>query len=210
MQAFQYHLQSNAIMAKTGLTPTDELVRRAIIGDGTAFTELWDTNIDSLKAYLAATIKQLDDFYIDDICSRSFEKAFRQIRSYDPSRSLFSTWLRVIARNTALDTLESESRNQRKLVSIDDNSTAGAAVETIGDAEATPLESIIKDEDAESLQSCIDALPELYREIARRRLVDGLQYKEIAEELGMELNTVRTRIRRAKAMIDEMKSSEEQ
>ena len=196
-------------MAKTGLTPTDELVRRAIIGDGTAFTELWDTNIDSLKAYLAGTIKQLDDFYIDDVCSRSFEKAFRQIRSYDPSKSLFSTWLRAIARNTALDTIESETRAQRKWVSIDDNPTAGAAVETIGDAEATPLDSIIKDEDAESLQSCIEALPDLYREIARRRLVDGLQYKEIAEELGMELNTVRTRIRRAKAMIDEMKSSED-
>ncbi len=196
-------------MAKTGLTPTDELVRRAIIGDGTAFTELWDTNIDSLKAYLAGTIKQLDDFYIDDVCSRSFEKAFRQIRSYDPSKSMFSTWLRAIARNTALDTIESETRAQRKWVSIDDNPTAGAAVETIGDAEATPLDSIIKDEDAESLQSCIEALPDLYREIARRRLVDGLQYKEIAEELGMELNTVRTRIRRAKAMIDEMKSSED-
>lgn len=196
-------------MAKTGLTPTDELVRRAIIGDGTAFTELWDTNIDSLKAYLAGTIKQLDDFYIDDVCSRSFEKAFRQIRSYDPSKSMFSTWLRAIARNTALDTIESETRAQRKWVSIDDNPTAGAAVETIGDAEATPLDSIIKDEDAESLQSCIEALPDLYREIARRRLVDGLQYKEIAEKLGMELNTVRTRIRRAKAMIDEMKSSED-
>lgn len=196
-------------MAKTGLTPTDELVRRAIIGDGTAFTELWDTNIDSLKAYLAGTIKQLDDFYIDDVCSRSFEKAFRQIRSYDPSKSMFSTWLRAIARNTALDTIEAETRTQRRWVSIDDNPTAGAAVETIGDAEATPLDSIIKDEDAESLQSCIEALPDLYREIARRRLVDGLQYKEIAEELGMELNTVRTRIRRAKAMIDEMKSSED-
>ena len=195
-------------MAKTGSTPTDELVRRAIIGDGTAFTELWDTNIDALRAYLASTIKQLDAFYIDDICSRSFEKAFRQIRSYDPSKSLFSTWLRAIARNTALDTIEAETRNQRKLVSIDESPTTGMAIETIGDADATPLENIIKDEDAEKLKTSIDALPELYRDIARRRLLDGLQYKEIAEEFGMELNTVRTRIRRAKALIDEMKSSE--
>ena len=41
---------------------------------------------------------------------------------------------------------------------------------------------------------------------ARKRLIDGLQYKEIAEETGLELNTVRTRIRRAKAMIEKMKS----
>ena len=92
-------------MVKTGLTPTDELVRRAIIGDGTAFTELWDTNVDALRTYLSSSLKQLDDFYLDDICSRSFEKAFRQIGSYDPSISKFFTWLKVRARNTALDIL---------------------------------------------------------------------------------------------------------
>ena len=46
------------------------------------------------------------------------------------------------------------------------------------------------------------------RSIARMRLIDGLQYKEIAEELGMELNTVRTRIRRAKAIIESMKAED--
>ena len=51
-------------------------------------------------------------------------------------------------------------------------------------------------------------LPELYRTVARMRLLDGLQYKEIAEELGMELNTVRTRIRRAKAIIESMKAED--
>lgn len=192
-------------MVKTGLMPTDELVRRAIIGDGTAFTELWDTNIESLRTYLMGTIKNLDSFYLDDICSRSFEKAFRQIGSYDPSKSLFSTWLKVIARNTAFDILELEGRTQRIFLSLDDDS---APLSNMRDASATPLEQIVKEEDEESLQSFVDALPELYREVARRRLLDGLQYKEIAEEMDMELNTVRTRIRRAKALIDAMKEED--
>lgn len=193
-------------MAKPGSTPTDELVRRAIIGDGAAFTELWDTNIQSLRLYLHSSMKNLDDFYIDDICSRSFEKAFRQIRSYDPARSQFSTWLKVIAHNTALDIIEMETRNNRKMVSLDDD-PAGAVVIDMGDGMATPLETIIIDEDEEKLRNCIEGLPELYREVARKRLLEGLQYKEIAEELGMELNTVRTRIRRAKALLD--KTSED-
>jgi len=195
-------------MAKPGSTPTDELVRRAIIGDGAAFTELWDTNIQNLRLYLGSTMKNLDDFYIEDICSRSFEKAFRQIKSYDPSKSRFSTWLRAIAHNTALDIIESETRTQRKLVSIDDNPASGAVID-IGDGMASALENIIIDEDEEKLRTCVEGLPELYREIARKRLIDGLQYKEIAEELDMELNTVRTRIRRAKAMLEEMKNTEE-
>ena len=197
-------------METPGLKPTDELIRRAIIGDGTAFTELWDTHIGSLRSYLRSAMKYLDDFYIDDICSRSFEKAFRQIRSFDPARSQFSTWLRRIAHNTALDTIDAETRSQSRLVSLDKESAgSGQIIDTIGDESATPLEQIVEEEDAEKLEGYIEGLPDLYRTIARMRLVDGLQYKEIAEELGMELNTVRTRIRRAKAMIEELKAGED-
>lgn len=194
-------------MEKPGLTHTDELVRRAIIGDGTAFTELWDTYIDALRLYLSSTIKNLDSFYLEDICSRSFEKAFRQIRSYDPSISLFTTWLKVIARNTALDILEAEGRSQRKFVSIDESM---GTLDSISSSAASPLEQIVKVEDEQSLLRYVEALPELYAQIARRRLIDGLQYKEIAEEMDIELNTVRTRIRRAKAMIDAMKENEDE
>ena len=198
------------MMETPGSKHIDELVRRAIIGDGTAFTELWDTHIGALRAYLKAAMKNLDDFYIDDICSRSFEKAFRQIRSFDPSRSQFSTWLRRIAHNTALDTIDAESRAQSRLVSLDkEGGGAGQIIDTIGDDTATPLEQIVEEEDAEKLEDCIEGLPDLYRTIARMRLLDGLQYKEIAEELELELNTVRTRIRRAKALIDRMKSGDD-
>ena len=190
-------------MARLGLRPINELIRLAMIGDGAAFTDLWDTHIDQLRSYIRGWLKNLDDFYVDDICSRSFEKAFRQISSYDPSKSQFYTWLRTIARNTALDMLEQESRISRKYVSLDD--AADNAIAGIGDDEETALDSIIKTEDREETQKYISGLPELYREVARKRLLDGLQYKEIAEELDMELNTVRTRIRRAKALIDKMK-----
>lgn len=195
-------------MERPGLTRTDELVRRAIIGDGTAFTELWDTNIDSLKTYLKASIKQLDDFFVDDVCSRSFEKAFRQIKSFDPSRSQFLTWLKVIAHNTALDVLDSEKRDHNRLVRIDAGEAAAEDIENLGDGDSTALEVIIKDEDEQSLETMINALPELYRQVASKRLIEGMQYKEIAEELDMELNTVRTRIRRAKAILDGKKSKE--
>lgn len=196
-------------MARTGSRPIDELVRLAIIGDGAAFTALWDTHIDALRAYLKSTMKNLDDFFIDDICSRSFEKAFRQIKSYDPSRSQFSTWLKTIAHNTALDILESERRAGRETVSLDDNLQTASVAENMSETEADALDSIIRDEDELRTRAYVDGLPDLYREVARKRLIDGLQYKEIADELGMELNTVRTRIRRAKDLIEKMKKDEQ-
>lgn len=197
-------------MEKLGSKPTDELIRLAIIGDGAAFTRLWDTNIESLRSYIKSKMKNLDDFYIDDICSRTFEKAFRGIRSYDPSKSRFNTWLLTIARNTALDTIEQENRVRRQYVSLDDASRLATSIaSSIDDGESTALENIIHGEDKDRTQKYVDGLPDIYRTIARMRMVDGLQYKEIAEELGLELNTVRTRIRRAKALIDKASSSEE-
>jgi len=196
-------------MATLGSKPIDEQIRLAMIGDGAAFTSLWDTHILQLRSYIKGWLKNLDDFYVDDICSRSFEKAFRQISSYDPSKSQFYTWLRTIARNTALDMLEQESRLSRKYVSLDDNDGQVAVIENMGDDIDSPLDDIIKTEDRERTEKYVEGLPDLYREVARKRLLDGLQYKEISDELGMELNTVRTRIRRAKALIDKMKEEEQ-
>ena len=188
------------------MKPIDEQVRRAIAGDGTAFTALWDTYIAQLRAYIRGWLKQLDDLHVDDICSRSFEKAFRQIGSYDPAKSQFFTWLKSIAHNTALDLLEQEGRvhPHNQTVYLDDEVFSGSVSDSLPDEEDSPLDSIIRTENAEATERYIEALPDLYRVIARKRLVDGMQYKEISEELGIELNTVRTRIRRARQIIDKL------
>lgn len=196
-------------MEQTGSNHINELVRQAIDGNGTAFTALWDLHIDSLRSFVKNWLKNLDDLYVGDICSRSFEKAFRQIGSYDPSKSQFITWLRTIARNTALDLLEQEGRAHSQMVSIDDSTKQSQMMESLPDQMASPLESIIRDEDQMETEGYVEKLPLLYRDVARKRLIEGLQYKEIAQETGLELNTVRTRIRRARAIIDKMRKEED-
>ena len=191
-------------MAQTGSKHIDELVRRAIIGDGTAFTALWDANIASVRAYLRKTMTQLDHFYIEDVCSKTFEKAFRQIHSFDPSLGSFEAWLGRIAHNTALDVIDQEKRRQRGYISFDDDPRTLNVVDSMGGVEEDALDEIIKTEAREETESMVDGLPEIYREIARKRLIEGMQYKEIAEETGLELNTVRTRIRRGKEKLAEM------
>lgn len=196
-------------MAQIGSKPIDEMVRRAIIGDGTAFTALWDANIASIRSYLRKTMKGLDHFYIEDVCSKTFEKAFRQIQSYDPALGRFDVWLTRIAHNTALDVIDKETRRQRGYVFLDDDARSLNVADTIDDGVEDALEGIIKTEAREETEQMVEGLPELYRDIAHKRLIEGMQYKEIAEETGLELNTVRTRIRRAKQMLDKMKNSDE-
>ncbi|MCR4865109.1 MAG: sigma-70 family RNA polymerase sigma factor [Bacteroidales bacterium] len=198
-------------MEKTGSKPINDLVQAAIQGNGTAFTALWDTYIDQLRTYIRSMMRRQDDLYVDDICSRSFEKAFRQIGNYDPSKSQFITWLRVIARNTALDLQEKETRlHPKDLIYLDDDTAFVTIVDNIPDQTDTPLDSIIHVESGELTAGYVRKLPELYREIARMRLLEGMQYKEIAQELDMPLNTVRTRISRANKLIHDMRVAEEQ
>ena len=197
-------------MEKIGSNRINDLIKMAIGGDGNAFTALWDEYIVSLRTLIKSWNKNLDDLYVDDICSRSFEKAFRQISTYDPSKSQFFTWLRTIARNTTFDLLDEERRRRDLMVSMDEDGEGSSPAETIPDGVESPLESIIRGEDQVETEKYISRLSPLYQDVARKRLVEGMQYKEIAAATGLELNTVRTRIRRAKAFIESMRSDEEE
>ena len=189
------------------MRPIDELIQLAKNGNGLAFTALWDRHIDQLRSYIKNRFKNIDDYDVDDICSRSFEKAFRQIHNYDETRSQFLTWLSTIARNTALDSLEKEKRVHPKnqIVYLDDDSQS-SGFEGIPDQTEDALNTLIKTESEEERIKYINRLPELYRTVARKRLIDGMKYDEIAENMDLELNTVKTRLRRAKQMMDSMRT----
>ena len=190
-------------MAKTGLKPISELIRLARIGDARSFTLLWDTHVDSLKLYLRSRMDISDAYYLDDICSRSFEKAFRQIETFDPEKGEFFSWLKIIAHNTALDVIRSTSRSRKDLVSMSEKSEAGAA-ENVPDDIESPEDRVIKDEESLHLQSSIEALPELYRMPAKLFLIERMPQKEIAEFLNLNYATVRTRVKRAKSLLKDM------
>ena len=93
---------------------------------------------------------------------------------------------------------------------MDEEGDSTSPVETIPDGVESPLDSIIRDEDNVETEKYIARLSPLYQDVARKRLIEGMPYKEIAAATGLELNTVRTRIRRAKAFIESMRTDEEE
>ena len=68
----------------------------------------------------------------------------------------------------------------------------------------TPEEEIINDELHQRLMGYIDELPSLYKDVMIKYMIEELEYEEIAKELDLELNTVRTRIRRGKQHLSQM------
>ena len=63
---------------------------------------------------------------------------------------------------------------------------------------------MIDDQSYDLFIRSIAALPDRYRLIAELRLLHDLSYQDIANETGLPLNTVRTRIRRAKHLLEKM------
>jgi len=192
-------------MEKTGLKLTDlddqALVARALHDSSqAAYLILYDRYHDSVRGHIARFVGNQDD--IDDICIESFAKAFKQLSSYK-SENRFSTWIFTIARNTALDHLDKEKVRGKKLeiTAIGDPDTESSRVP---DDTRSPEEEIISSQDHENFLSCIGGLPDLYREIASLCFIDNLGYKEISEKTDLPLNTVKTRVRRAKELIVRM------
>ena len=67
-----------------------------------------------------------------------------------------------------------------------------------------PEDEIINQQEYDKWLANIDRLKDDYRTVAKMNLIDNFGYKEIADELDIPINTVKTRIRRAKAMLLKM------
>ena len=95
----------------------------------------------------------------------------------------FTTWLHPVARNHAIAFL----RRKRDTAALGDD-----------DGPVARISSMIATRSA--LDDAIRAIAEPYREAVVLRDIDGLTYEAIADRLGIEVNTVRSRISRGRAL----------
>ena len=135
----------------------------------------------------------------EDISTDSFMAAFEKIEKYEKEKSQFSTWLFTIAKNLALQDL----KNDKKTMSID--------IEF--DEEGTTMKDFIQEEDndnhiheihakkAEIMKRHISKLKNPYRDVIEMRELKKMAYKDIADELGKNLSTVKSQIRNGRLLL---------
>ena len=170
-------------------------IQRARSGDQTAYKVLYQQHERSVRSRVSGYFKWKAD--ADDVVLESFQKAFAALESFDMERE-FRPWLLTIATRTALDHLSRIQREDRKK----EGSADAAPSEEVTDT--PPEEDIIHDEVHQRLMQYIDELPSLYKDVMIKYMIEEREYEEIARELDLELNTVRTRIRRGKQHLAEM------
>ena len=180
--------------------PDTDLVRLAIEQNQAAFIVLYTRYNAGVKSHIARYVIQKED--VEDICLESFQKAFSQIGSYNPDCK-FSTWLYRIARNTAFDHLSRHDSEKTNMPTTSINEDI-AELKEIPATMHNPEEDIINQQEYDKWLTNIEKLKDDYKIVAKMNLIDNFGYKEIADALDIPINTVKTKIRRAKAQLLKM------
>ena len=191
-------------METTGSKLTDlsdlDLVKLALEQNQAAFIVLYTRYNAGVKNHISRYVSQKED--VEDICLESFQKAFSQIDSYNPEYKM-STWLYRIARNTAFDHLSKHDREKNNMPTTSINEDF-AELKELPATMHNPEEDIINQQEYDKWLNNIEKLKDDYRMVAKMNLIDNFGYKEIADALEMPVNTVKTKIRRAKAQLLKM------
>lgn len=180
--------------------PDIDLVHLALEQNQAAFIVLYTRYNAGVRSHISRYVSQKED--VEDICLESFQKAFSQIASYNPEYK-FSTWLYRIARNTAFDHLSKHDREKNNMPTTSINEDI-AELKELPATMHNPEEDIINQQEYDKWLTNIEKLKDDYKTVAKMNLIDNFGYKEIADTLEIPINTVKTKIRRAKAQLLKM------
>ncbi|MEG3088402.1 sigma-70 family RNA polymerase sigma factor [Sphingomonas sp. PB4P5] len=123
----------------------------------------------------------------EDVLHDVYLTIWKRAGAYEPSRASPITWLATIARNRAIDWRRAQTT--RRATPIEE-------APPIPDAAPLASETIVADQDARQLHSCLDALEQRQREAIRTAFFDGVTYAELAERQRVPLGTLKSWVRR--------------
>ena len=174
------------------------LIQKAQKGDEAAFEVLLSRYESVIFRLVYSMLRDRED--AQDVTQEVFIKLWQTLPKYR-FESTFLTYLTAMARNAALDFLRKTRQQRQSTVSLTQTDEDGELVElTVADPdrENDPVQSVLRAEQAAMVQRALLELPAQAREIIALRTVSGLSYERIAEVLGLEIGTVKSRLNRAK------------
>jgi RNA polymerase sigma-70 factor (ECF subfamily) len=175
-------------------TPEGALVRRAQTGDEAAFREIVERYQSKVFSIIHGIVRQRND--VEDIAQQVFAKVFLSLKSFD-FRSSLITWIYKITVNECFDYLR--KRKVRKLVYESDmsedevrrveNTEPSIDRADRADASLARRDYILK---------LLSRVSEEERMLLMMKEVEGFSVEELAEKTGMNENTIKVKLFRAR------------
>ena len=179
----------------TTAAPDDgQLVAIALGGNPEAFATLVERYDRAVYHLAYRTLHDVEE--AKDTAQEAFFKAYRSLRTFKQGAK-FYTWNFAITYHACCDRL-----NRRKRYSNEE-------LPERADPSPGPEREAIAMDEARRLRQAIDALPEKYRTVITLYHLQGRQYEEIAEVLGLPMGTVKTHLFRAKEQLRKLLGQEE-
>lgn len=179
-----------------------DLIRRQDDAGMSALAE----RFEKLLFYIVRGILGSRQDDIEECVNDTYLKIWRNVEWYDFERASLATWLKVIARNTALNRLRDVRRHEEQCCSGELSELA----DTVADARQNVENQIVRKEQAARLNEVVRRLPDRERELMLRKYFYLQSSKTIASSMGMTVNAVDTRLSRLRSRMREEFSEWEQ
>src|SRR5438552_12203339 len=187
--------------------PSAALVKPAQAGDREAMSEL----VQSQQTYVYSIAMSLMHNPADaaDMTQEAFIRLMRSLGTYR-GETKFTTWLYRLVTNICLDGLR---RRGRPVESLDDQGAQGQSSdgaqtpgERLADSDrwTQPEERLELRESATEVRAALQQLPAPQRLALTLHYFEDLRYEDIADVMGLPLNTVKSHIRRGKERLAQL------
>lgn len=177
----------------------EDLMARVADDDERAFREL----VRRFQGRVGGLIRRVlnDSESVDDLTQEVFIRVFLHRRNTRRG-SKFSTWAFTIAANLAKNEIRRRVR-RRNWFSLDAlTEVYHDSVPQLADRTESREQTLEREQLQGEVGKAIATLPETFRLALVLRDIEGLSYEEIAEVLGVPGGTVRSRINRARSMLE--------
>lgn len=170
------------------------LIELAKAGDQNAFRTLVETHQAMVYNLAYRMVNNPED--AADLTQEVFLSVWRNLRSFQ-GKSALSTWLYRLTANAAIDFLRRERRHPTVPLTGESPDREERELD-IPDESASPQRALERKELQEAIEQGLATLSPDHRQILLLREMEGLSYQEIAQTLGLEEGTVKSRIARAR------------
>jgi RNA polymerase sigma-70 factor, ECF subfamily len=198
-------IQSSTTTATQPLTEA-EMISRIIAGERELFYDL--IKPCERAAFLTAFSVLKSEADAEEVVQEAALKAYKALGGFR-GEAKFSTWLVKITLNEARMRLRrSRAESEVSLEDFVDDSDSDYTPAVLTDWREIPSEALDRKGLREILQRALDELPEKYREVLISRDVRELNIEETAQLLGISIGMVKTRLFRARLMMQKIVAPE--
>ncbi len=151
--------------------------------DQSAFAELFAHFAPRVKAFLMKS--GANDALAEEIAQEVMATLWHKAHMFDASRASVATWIFTIARNRKIDAFRKQRRPEPE------DLTWGP------EAEPDQEDVLALQQETDKLAQALTELPQKQRDLIMRAYYGDLSHSEIADETGLPLGTIKSRIRLA-------------